>query len=469
MAEPNWANRSLWTNDNLSVMRGMNSESVDLVYLDPPFNSNRSYAAPIGGKAAGAKFKDTWTLNDVDLAWLGEIADREPSVYEAINATGHTHGKGMKSYLIMMAVRLLEIRRLLKPTGSVWLHCDSTASHYLKVLMDGVFNKGNFRSEIVWQRAHGRAKGSQHESRTIGRDTDFILYYGRSGAHKLNPPTIELTPDEKRKKFPHTDEEGRRYNTDVPLFRQPSMGDRPNLCYTYKGVTNPHSSGWRVSKERLKEMDENGEIIWREGRRPLRKSFLKDYKGKPIGSLWTDIGMAAGSERTDYPTQKPLALLDRIISASTKPDDMVLDPFCGCATTCVSAEVNGRRWVGIDLSEMAVVLVQRRLKANLSLLVLVNVRDEPPKRTDLEKIADYRSQKHKLFGKQEGCCNGCRHEFPFRNFTVDHIIPRAKGGTDHEENLQLLCMACNSLKGIGTHEELLAKLAKPRPAKLRTA
>ena len=158
--QPNWQNRTMWTGDNLDIMRGMNSETVDLIYLDPPFNSNRNYSAPIGSQAAGAAFKDTWTLSDVDEAWHGEVADRESGVYEAINASGVTHGKGMKSYLIMMAVRLLEMRRLLKPTGSLYLHCDPTASHYLKTLMDAVFGKDNFRNEVIWKRtsSHNRAK-----------------------------------------------------------------------------------------------------------------------------------------------------------------------------------------------------------------------------------------------------------------------------------------------------------------------
>ena len=151
MAALNAANRIMWTGDNLPVLRGLNSESVDLVYADPPFNSNRDYAAPIGSKAAGAAFKDTWTLSDVDAAWHGEIADREPSVYAAIDNAGIVHGKGMKSYLIMMAVRLLEIRRVLKPTGALYLHCDPTASHYLKTLLDAVFGSSLFRNEIIWR------------------------------------------------------------------------------------------------------------------------------------------------------------------------------------------------------------------------------------------------------------------------------------------------------------------------------
>ena len=146
MAEANWRNRTMWTGDNLPVLRGLNSESVDLVYADPPFNSNRDYAAPIGSKAAGAAFKDTWTLSDIDEAWHGEIAEREPEVYAAIDAAGIVHGAGMKSYLIMMAVRLLEIRRVLKPNGSFYLHCDDTADAYLRMLCDAVFGSANLRS-----------------------------------------------------------------------------------------------------------------------------------------------------------------------------------------------------------------------------------------------------------------------------------------------------------------------------------
>ena len=154
----NWANRTMWTGDNLSILRGLNSASVDLIYLDPPFNSNKTYSAPIGSKAAGAAFKDTWTLDDVDLAWHGEIAEQSPAVYAVIDAAGIAHGSGMKSYLIMMAVRLLEMHRVLKPTGSLYLHCDPTANAYLRMLLDAVFGARNFRSEIVWRRSNAHTR-----------------------------------------------------------------------------------------------------------------------------------------------------------------------------------------------------------------------------------------------------------------------------------------------------------------------
>ena len=185
MTEANFKNRTLWTGDNLDIMRGLNSESVDLIYLDPPFNSNRDYSSPIGSEAAGAAFKDTWTLNDVDLAWHGLIAEENPGLYGIIDAAGVAHGKGMKSYLIMMAVRLLEMKRILKPTGSIYLHCDPTASHYLKLTMDSVFGAEQFRTEITWKRtsAHSDARQGRQQH---GRVHDLILFYTKSGRWTWN-------------------------------------------------------------------------------------------------------------------------------------------------------------------------------------------------------------------------------------------------------------------------------------------
>ena len=179
MTDANFKNRTLWTGDNLDVMRGLNSESVDLIYLDPPFNSNRDYSAPIGSEAAGAAFKDTWTLNDIDLAWHGLIAEENPGLYAIIDAAGMASSKAMKSYLIMMAVRLLEMKRILKPTGSIYLHCDPTASHYLKLTMDSVFGSEQFRTEITWKRtsAHSDARQGRQQH---GRVHDLILFYSKS-------------------------------------------------------------------------------------------------------------------------------------------------------------------------------------------------------------------------------------------------------------------------------------------------
>lgn len=226
MAEPNWAHQTIWTGDNLPIMRGMNSASVDLIYLDPPFNSNRDYAAPVGSQAAGAAFKDTWTLNDVDQAWHGEIAEAQPALYAIIDATGLAHGKGMKSYLIMMAVRLLEMQRLLKDTGSLYLHCDSTAVHYLKLLLDGVFGPDLFRNEIVWRTAG--AKGLS--TRRFAQNHDILLRYAASQKTRHNPVYTAYDPEYIRKTYRHIDADGRRYRLDN--LANPNK-DRPNLTYEF--------------------------------------------------------------------------------------------------------------------------------------------------------------------------------------------------------------------------------------------
>ncbi|MYK69854.1 MAG: site-specific DNA-methyltransferase, partial [Gammaproteobacteria bacterium] len=226
MNAANWSNRTLWTGDNLDIMRGMNSESVDLIYLDPPFNSNRDYAAPIGSEAAGAAFKDTWTLSDVDEAWHGEIADRQPALYAILDAAGMAHGKGMKSYLIMMAVRLLEMQRLLKATGSIYLHCDPTASHYLKMLMDSIFGGRNFRNDISWKRKAGRGE-TQNVAVRFGVTSDVLLFYAKSPVTTLNRQYRESDPAYIKSKFNKVNEQGRRYQLDNLTSPSP----RPNLMY----------------------------------------------------------------------------------------------------------------------------------------------------------------------------------------------------------------------------------------------
>ena len=454
MAEPNWTNQTIWTGDNLAIMRGMNSASVDLIYLDPPFNSNRDYAAPVGSQAAGAAFKDTWTLNDVDLAWHGEIAEAQPALYAIIDATGLAHGKGMKSYLIMMAVRLLEMRRLLKDTGSLYLHCDSTAAHYLKLLLDGIFGPDLFRNEIVWRTAG--AKGLS--SRRFAQNHDTLLRFAASEKARHNPVYTAYDPEYIRKHYRHVDADGRRYRLDN--LANPNK-DRPNLTYEFLGVTRV----WRWTRERMEVAYREGRIHQSgEGRVPALKRYLDEQKGVQVGSVWTDITTLQGSskEKTGYPTQKPLALLERIIQAGSNEGDMVLDPFCGCATACIAAERLGRKWVGIDLSPKAAELVRWRLQRDIGLLYDGVHRTDIPRRTDLGLVPRYnvKDNKQLLFGRQEGHCNGCGMYFPYRNLTFDHVVPRSQGGSDHIDNLQLLCGACNSMKGSGTQAELLARLVK---------
>ena len=402
MAARNFSGKTVWTGDNLDILRGMNSECVDLIYLDPPFNSNRSYEAPVGSQAAGAAFKDTWTLSDLDMAWMGLIADEQPAIANLLHSASLTHGKGMQSYLTMMAVRLLEMRRVLKETGSIYLHCDPTASHYLKQLMDAVFGQVNFRNEIIWSYRRWPSKSSYFQTMH-----DVLLFYARGT------------------------------NTTFNVSYEP-----PSASYIkrFKGKTQVLDP---VTKTRKIVVDQ-------------------PTKGLPQRDVW-DISIIAGfaKERVGYPTQKPLALLDRIIKASSNEGDVVLDPFCGCATACVAADKLGRKWVGIDISPKAVELVNMRLRQTMGDLFhhgYVTARTDIPRRTDIDASIPYRQNKHVLYGQQEGLCNGCEVMFPFRNFTVDHVVPQSRGGTDHLDNLQLLCGACNSVKGDRPQEHLIARL-----------
>ncbi len=305
MAAPNFGNRTLWTGDNLDILRGMNSECVDLIYLDPPFNSNRDYAAPLGSAAAGAAFKDTWTLSDVDDAWHGMIAESHPALYGIIDAAGAAHGKGMKSYLIMMAVRLLELSRVLKATGSIYLHCDPTASHYLKLLMDAIFGKDSCRNEITWVRTTTH-NDSRHSFPNVA---DVILFYAMPGA-EFRPSHVPHSADYVKRFYRFDDGDGRG---PYQLGDMASPNPRPNMMYVWQGFPCP-PKGWRYQETRMEELHNQGRIHYPAkpdgmpdfDKRPRLKRYLNEQKGAVVGNVWSDIQpiSAHANERVGYPTQK---------------------------------------------------------------------------------------------------------------------------------------------------------------------
>ena len=443
---PNFASGTVWTGDCLEIMRGMNSETVDLIYLDPPFNSNANYAAPIGSAAAGAAFKDTWSLSDVDAEWINLIEQKHPAVHRVLLAAMTDSDK---SYLAYMAARLLEMPRLIKRTGSIYLHCDPTMSHYLKLLMDAVFGRVQFQNHITWKRTT-----AHNDSRRFGRVEDHILFFTKGNTWTWNQP---FQPYDERyiARFSRTDPGGRKWSDDNLTAKGLSGG---GYEYEYKGSR----SLWRVPIETMRELDANGYLHFTSKGGIRRKRYLDEMQGRPAQSVWEDISPinSQAKERMGYPTQKPLALLNRIIEASSNPGDMVLDPFCGCATTMVSADRLDRQWVGIDLSEKAAELVVRRVEADQGLWRSIVHRTDNPQRTDLGPLPAYNSaaNKQQLYGQQGGDCAGCGTHFQMQHLTIDHIIAQSKGGTDHIDNLQLLCGHCNSIKGDRGMEYLKSKL-----------
>ena len=491
MVAPNFADKTIWTGDNLDILRGMNSETVDLIYLDPPFNSNRNYEAPVGSKAAGAAFKDAWTLSDLDVAWMGLIADEHPAISYTLDAAGHSHGKGMQSYLTMMAVRLLEMRRVLKESGSIYLHCDPTASHYLKQLMDAVFGSGLFLNEMTWKRSSAHSDTKQG-MRRAGKIRDVVLVYTKTNDYVWNPQYMPYTEDYLQAEYRHVSPQGRRYKeTDVtaakpggdteyewhvkrPLVKKTRWAAdltdeylNPQPGWEYMAVNPYRGRYWAYSKSNLVSFWSEGRLVHRETGMPRLMQFADDMPGVPLQDLWDDITPVLGNERIGYPTQKPLALLERIIKTSSNEGDIVLDPFAGCATACVAAEKLGRQWIGIDLSPVAYTLVQERLAREVKvgsdespMLTGWKVmhRTDIPRRTDIDAPIHYRKNKHVLFGQQEGRCAGCRMDFPFKIFEVDHMVPQSRGGQDDIDNLQLLCSHCNRIKGDREQSYLIARL-----------
>ena len=325
MAKLNVPNRTIFCHDNLGILENINTACIDLIYLDPPFNKNKNFVAPITSSAKGAQFSDIFRQEHVNDEWLLTIQQDEPGLFMYLNSTkligtnNYTY-----CYLCYMAIRLIECKRILKSNGSLYLHCDPTMSHYLKQVLDIIFGDDNFINEIIW---HYQTGGGS--KRWFARKHDIILFYSKSGKYVFNHDAVKMRRTEK-------------------------------------------------SIERA--------------RNPTGARIKSDDTDKTAMDVWTDLQALnpMSKERTGYPTQKPLALLERIIQASSKKGDVVLDPFCGCATTCVAAENLGRKWIGIDVSNMARELVNKRLndetqQGELIAGKIIEIKPaevEPPMRTD---------------------------------------------------------------------------------------
>ena len=357
----------LYYGDNLDVLRGcIDDESVDLIYLDPPFNSQATYnvlfksTAGEKSRAQIGAFEDTWHWGDeAELAFDGVMSSGSTDAAEMLRAMrSFLKENDMMAYLCMMAVRLLELRRVLKPTGSIYLHCDPTASHYLKILMDAVVGAANFRNEIIWKRSHAHSDSKQG-ARHYGRVTDTLLFYAKGPEPKWFPQFVPYDQTYIDRDYRREDPDGRRYRIDN--LQGPGGAEKGNPSYEVMGVTRY----WRYSKPKMEELIRRGRVIQtRPGAVPQYKRYLDEMPGVPVQNLWDDIPAInnRSSEMLGYPTQKPIALLERLICTSSNEGDVVLDPFCGCGTATHASQKLKRQWIGIDITHLAISLIEKRLR-----------------------------------------------------------------------------------------------------------
>jgi DNA modification methylase len=383
----------LYYGDNLDILRRyVKDESVDLIYLDPPFKSNQNYNILFkekdGTQAASQiqAFEDTWTWGQDDEAVYADLVMAGGKVADVMQAFRTFLGPcDMLAYLVMMAPRLIEMRRVLKSTGCIYLHCDPTASHYLKLLMDAVFGPQNFKNEIAWKRTS--TKGDYKQGATNWpRIHDVILYYCKDWQkHTLfNQPFAEYDPEYVKSKYPHVDQDGRRYG--LWDLTAPGSGSRGHPQYEFMGVTRY----WRYNREKMEQLAREGRVIQpRSGAVPRYKRFLGEMPGVALGDTWDDISPinSQAVERLGYPTQKPESLLDRIIRASSNEGDIVCDPFCGCGTAVAVAQRLNRQWIGIDITHLAMTLMKERLKDAFGDSVQYKVVGEPVSVPDAAALA----------------------------------------------------------------------------------
>jgi site-specific DNA-methyltransferase (adenine-specific) len=432
----------LYYGDNLVVLReSIRDETVDLVYLDPPFNSNANYNVLFRGPSGAQSqaqieaFEDTWHWNDAaEIAFDEVMQGRNSDVANMLRAMrSFLKDNDMMAYLTHMAVRLVELHRVLKPTGSIYLHCDPTASHYLKLLMDAVFGKEFYRNEVAWQRT-----SSHNDPQRFGRIADRVLYYTKGKNRTFNVLYTPYSP-EQAERFKYKDKGGayKAENLTAPHFSE-------TRTVEWRGTHPGADRQWRFGPDELDRLYKDGKILLKKDGTPRKdgfKEYLHESPGQPLQDVWTDIVMGPTSgERLGYPTQKPLELLERILASSSNPGDVVLDPFCGCGTTVHAAQKLGRQWIGIDITHLSISLIEKRLK-DAFLGIKFDVHGAPK---DLEGARDLADRDKYQFqwwavslvdavpfgGKKKGADGGIDGHIFFKSAakTTEKAIVSVKGG-----------------------------------------
>lgn len=432
---------TLFFGDNLDILReSIKDESVDLIYLDPPFNSKRDYNILFKnpkGQASDAQimaFEDTWHWTEQAALEFNQLLHQSNTdVAELMQAIrGFLGENDMMAYLTCMAIRLLEMHRVLKPTGSLYLHCDPTASHYLKIVLDAVFSVRYFRSEIVWKRS--AAHGGPVSYNDIH---DIIFYYSKAEHPVWNSPRLPHDRSYIKSHYANADENGRRYQ----LISAHGAGDGPPRKFGEKAIPPPPGRHW-MSQEHIDQMMAQGKVVFTKTGMPRYKKYLDESEGSPLGTIWDDISPinSQAFERLGYPTQKPLALLERIIQASSQEGDLILDPFCGCGTAVHAAYKLNRDWIGIDITNLAITTIENRLK-NAFPGIVFDVQGTPK---DLQSAQDLAKRNKYQFqwwacslinaqpyqGKKKGADSGIDGLIFFQDeaHTAKKIIVSVKGG-----------------------------------------
>lgn len=501
----NFPNNALYEMDNLLVLRGMNSETIDLIATDPPFNTKRSRSSTAGFYVDNWKYgdesilPDQWKWNEVHPKWRDSIQDGYPELFQVIETTRLVQGADTAAFLCFISVRLLEMHRVLKSTGSIFLHCDHTANSYIRIAMDAIFGKKNFVNEIAWL----RKDGVKHNlaKRRFPQAHDTIFYFAKSPDHTHNSIFLPYSEEYIEKNYNKIDSNG-RYAT------FPCTNDAGgNKVYEFRGI----SRAWRFKKSEMEEMYQKGLLTQATPTSPFRyKKYFSTAEGVKAPDIWTDTALFEENEKTGSPDQKPLALYKRLIEAGSNKDDIVLDPFCGCATTIIAAKELKRRWIGIDrrkdaryhiitrfmgiTKEQRADLEQKAQYDNQAWLDKQTARYEmhyetkAPIRTDnheqtiAELPAVYVAEpenphsreeiKDKLINQFGMECWGCGFQPPnndHRYLHLDHINPKSSGGSNTIENRSILCQPCNSdksntmtLEGLRRKNSKEQRLKKPK-------